>query len=228
MKGISIPDTVFSVTMPLTSGHGGLHAAATAAPAADKPEHINPVRDNERSNGRPRQQGLVWAFSRAEVITEDQDVANYSTQEGLRGGGLKSGEYDGGGETPAVLSPSAKRRGKGGKHFFAETKSLPTQQVPVEHRLYTKDVEADEGLLGVAKAICECGRRGGGTRSSGGDAGGGGAGSTLKLPLALLKIWGCQSDEERRRNSQTSDADGKVGAPRGGRQLRVVSLWILL
>lgn len=220
MEGVCIPDTIFSASMPLSCPRDGLQ---TAAAAADKPEHLIPTGNSERlSNGRPNREGLVWAFSRAEVTADDKDYETRPAKAGLRAGGVMSEDGEGCGGTPAVVSSSARIRGRGGKYFFTEDKSLPTQRPLVQHRLYTKVVEADEDLSFIAKAICECGRRGGGT----GSGSGGGAGSTLKLPLALMKVWGCQSHEERRRNSHPSDVDGKLGTPRGGRQLRVVSQWI--
>ncbi|CAM9254242.1 unnamed protein product, partial [Scytosiphon promiscuus] len=209
--------------MPLSPRPGGSHKA-TASAAGNDPDYVSSTRKNERpSNGRPREQCLLWAFSRAEDLIDDKNVANHCAETGLRAGVVAPEEGGGRAGTPAVLSPSAIMRGSGGRHFFTEQTSPPPQRPPVQHRLYTKTVRDDEDLLRIAEAICECGRRGQTIGRGGG--GGSGAGSALKLPLALLKIWCRQSNEDKRHSSQSSGADKNSGTPRGGRQLRVISLW---
>lgn len=134
---------------------------------------------------------------------------------------LEDGDGGGGcGGTVKFPSP-VKNRGRGGKFSSREEDCSPRQQLPIQQRLHTKAVDGKEGLLCAVEAICACGRRaGGGTGSGEGKAGG--EASKPKLPLAILKIWGRDSDEERRRNNRPL-AHGKLGTPCRGRRLRVVS-----
>lgn len=109
--------------------------------------------------------------------------------------------------------PSTAENSLAAKLGLSKETSSPVRHPPVQQRLYTKSVDGKEGLLCATRAICECGRRGGGgTGSEGGS-------SKPKLPLALLKVWGYERDEERGRNKLR----GKLGTPCRGRRLRVVS-----
>lgn len=176
------------------------------------------------SHSRHRQHRLLWAFSRAETAAEKGygggGDSTAATAPNPRGGVVTLEDGDGGGGTVKFSSP-VKRRGLGGKFGPLKENCAPVQQPPIQQRLHTKPVDGKEELLCAAQAICECGRRAGGGAGSGkGEVGG--EGSQVKLPLAVLKVWGRDSDEERRRKSRPP-ARGQLGTPCRGRRLRVVS-----
>lgn len=137
---------------------------------------------------------------------------------------LEDGGGGGGGGVVDCSSP-VKNRGRGGKFGSRkDNNSSPRPQPPIQQRLHTKTVDGKEGILCAAEAICECGRRAGGGTGSGKGEAGGEKGSKVKLPLAVLKVWGRDSsDEEGRRRNNRPSAHGKLGAPCRGRRLRVVS-----
>lgn len=175
------------------------------------------------SHSQHRQHRLLWAFSRAETVAEN-DRAGGGDPTGTTApnpcAGVVTLQDDGGGNGTTTFSSPVKNRGRDRKLGFRKENCSPRQQPLIQQRLYTKTVDGKEELLCAAEAICECGRRaGGGTRSGKGETG---EGFQLKLPLAVLKVWGRDSDEERSRNNRPS-VRGNLGTPCRGRRLRVVS-----
>lgn len=165
------------------------------------------------------QQSLLWAFSKAAKHEDGGGGASTPTHMAPRNPRLGVASMvngDGCGDRSAKAYPFTTDSSRVGKLGFSKENSSPAQHPPVvQQRLYTKVVDGKEGLLCATRAICECGRRGGG------GTGGEGGSSKLKLPLALLKVWGRESDEERGRNN----IRGKIGTPCRGRRLTVVSHW---
>lgn len=161
------------------------------------------------------QQSLLWAFSIAakhECGGVDASVSSDPAPPNPRFGVTSSIEGEGCGGGPTMAYPSLKESSRAGKLAFSKENSNPVKLPPVQQRFYTKVIDGKEGLLCATRAICESGRRGGGTGSEWGS-------SKLKLPLALLKIWGYESDEEQGLNNLRR----KLGTPCRGRRLRVVS-----
>ncbi|CAM9140552.1 unnamed protein product [Ectocarpus fasciculatus] len=221
VEDICIPDTVFSAPTRLSS-----RCNNTAAPEAE----VAPDQTSHRqaaSVSQHRAKGLLWAFSKAEVIVSDEVNSESDTRTMSRGGLLAVEDKDSRGGT-IPLSPSVETRGRRAKIGLSTQRRPLKQRPPVQHRLHTRAIDGKDGLLCAARAICKCGRRGGGGGGGGGWTGGEGSvdgsdgarrggESKLKLPLALLKIWGHESEEERGRKSQ--------GGNCRGRRLTVVSLW---
>ncbi|CAM9152943.1 unnamed protein product [Ectocarpus sp. 12 AP-2014] len=221
VEDICIPDTVFSAPARVSS-----RCSNTAAPeVAVAPDQTS--RRQTASVSQHHGKGLLWTFSRAEVIVSDEVNSVNDTRTKSRGGLLAVEDKGSGGGT-IPLSPSVEIRGRGAKIGLSTHRCSLKERPPVQHRLHTRAIDGNDGLLCAARAICECGRRGGGGGGGGGWAGGEGRvdgsdwarkgeGSKLKLPLALLKIWGYERNEEKWRKSQ--------GGNCRGRRLTVVSLW---
>lgn len=240
VEGVCIPDMVFSAPIAYPSCCNKLGRRTEAAEAASS------VQNNARRTTPPlpstssrtdtvtnapagsatkrppskssSRQSLLWAFSKA-VKHEGGDAggAGISTDTAspnphLGVASLVEGEGCGGG--PAMAYPFTQDISPVGKFGFSKENSSPAQHPHVvQQRLHTKVIDGKEGLICATRAICECGTRGGGgTGSEGGP-------SKLKLPLALLKLWGRESDEERGRNT----LPGKLGTPCRGRRLTVAS-----
>ncbi|CAM9755868.1 unnamed protein product, partial [Ectocarpus sp. 8 AP-2014] len=220
VEDICIPDTVFSAPTRVS-----FRRSNTAAPeVAGAPDQTS--RRQTASVSQHHTKGLLWAFSRAEVIVSDEVNSVNDTRTKSRGGLLAVEDKGSGGGT-IPHSPSVEIRGRGAKVGLSTQRRPLEERPPVQHRLHTRAIDGKDSLLCAARAICESGRRGGGGggggwvggegRVAGSDGARKGEGSKLKLPLALLKIWGHESDEEKRRKSQ--------GGNCRGRRLTVVSLW---
>lgn len=220
VEDICIPDTVFSAPTRVSS-----RCSNTAAPEVTVAPHQT-SRQQTASVSQHHAKGMLWAFSRAEVIASDEVNSVNNTRTKSRGGLLAVEDKGSGGGT-IPLSPSVEIRGRGAEIGLSTQRRPLKERPPVQHRLHTRAIDGKDGLLCAARAICECGRRGGGGggwaggegRVDGGDGARKGEGSKLKLPLALLKIWGHESDEEKWRKSQ--------GGNCRGRQLTVVSRSLL-
>lgn len=193
-------------TRPLPST-GSRDDAATNVPA----DSIT----NRQSTKSCSQQSLLWAFSKAAKREDGDGRAARSPSRGAskRHLGVASlVESEGGVGGPATAYLSKKESSRAGKLGVRKNVSAPLQHPP-EQRFYTKVIDGKEGLLCATRAICESGRRGGGGTGSEEGA------SKLNLPLALLKVWGSERDEERGRKNLPE----KLGTPCRGRRLRVVS-----
>ncbi|CAM9960619.1 unnamed protein product [Ectocarpus sp. 6 AP-2014] len=218
VEDICIPDTVFSAPTRLSFRRSN----TTAPEVAVAPDQTS--RRQTASVSQHHAKGLLWAFSRAEVIVSGEVNSVNDTRTKSRGG-LLAVEDKGSGAGTILHSPSVKIRGRGAKIGLSSQRRPLKERPPVQHRLHTRAIDGKDSLLCAARAICESGRRGGGGggwaggegRVDGSDGARKGEGSNLKLPLALLKIWGHESEEEKWRKSQ--------GGNCGGRRLTVVSLW---
>ena len=231
MENVAIPDMVFLAPAEAVKSQNKEQTTSSSPNAADDApaRSIRKRPSSKDSNLMRRQQSLLWAFSKAperESGGEGDGVTSGAPNPRV---GVVSSVEGGGGRPTATAPPSVKTGGRSGKFGFGkENHSPPLQQPPVQQLLYTKFVDPKEGLLCAARAICDCGRRGGGggggggggTDNVGGD--GGTTGSKLKLPLAMLKVWGRDSDEERGRRNYSS-AHGKTESSCRGRRLKVVS-----
>lgn len=203
---VSIPDTVvlartsFSKKLEAVPGKGDSPASLSTGHAPSDPTLST-------SADRSYRQALLWASSRP----EPSSVGGAATEPQVRKGVTTEGQKGGEGRTPRTTSPEV-NCGLGGKGGSKQ----PCYSVPPVQHLYTEQVRGEEGLLRAARAICDCGRRRGG-------GGGGGycTGDGLKLPLALLKIWGHESDKGGGRHLAPSGVDKKGRCPR--RRLCVVS-----
>lgn len=211
VEDICIPDTVFSAPTQVPS-RGSNTAAPEAAVAPDQTS-----RRQTASASQHRAKGLLWAFSRAEVIVSDE-VNGANDPRTKSRGGLLAVEDKGSGGGAIPPSPLVETRGRGAKIGLSTQRRPLQQRPPVQHRLHTRVIDGKDDLLCAARAICECGRRGGGggggwKRGEGSVDGSDGTrkreGSKLKLPLALLKIWGYESDEERGRKSHGGNCRGR-------------------
>lgn len=244
VEGVCIPDMVFSAptAYPSCCNNPGTRTDATEAVLPNQNNDLRTTLPSPRTGARAHaatnalagsttnrsstmissQQSLLWAFSKA-VNHEDGDAGDASTSTRaappnprLGVASLVDGEDCDGGPAKACLS--TKESSCVEKLGFSKNKNSSVQHPPaVQQRFYAKTVDGQEGLLCATRAICECGRRGGG--GTGSERGS----SELKLPLALLKVWGRESDEERRRNNQ----HGKLGTPSRGRRLRVVRVRLI-
>ncbi|CAM9811482.1 unnamed protein product, partial [Laminaria digitata] len=218
-EGISIPDTVTlaptflldenqptttTTTTTITTTAATTTAAATAG---------------------SRRVALLWAFSGSRPASDNTGELDSTTSKTTLGGILAAdgeGELSEAAAAAAAVSSSRAAAadvgyGKDEVNARREQQRLPTTVSSLQ-RLHTQSVTGDDGLLCAARAICECGRRGGG--GAGGDVGGG---ERSKLPLAVLKIWGRESEEERGRQRSLAGEERRL--KRRGRRLRVVSLW---
>lgn len=212
-EGVTPNQTNYQRTTSPSPSTGSMTATGTSVPT-ESATNLPPTKGS--------QQSLLWAFSKA-VDYEGGDGGDANTfahaaPPNPRLGVASLVEGEGCGGDPTKAYPSTTGSGRLGKLDFSKKNSFPVQHPPVQQRFYTKVIDGKEGLLCATRAICECGRRGGG--GAGSERGS----STLKLPLAFLKIWGRESDEERERNNLR----GKLGTPCRGRRLRVVSHRLLV
>lgn len=208
-EGISIPDTVTLAPSFLLDeagasadrGHGGSKTRASVAKSQ--------LTTTAAAAGS-RRMALLWAFSGSGPATDSRGTD--STISKTLGGIAVDGELS----DAEVASSHAVGLGQDELEARRDRR-LPAAAVasPLQ-RLHSQTLVGDESMLCAARAICECGRRGGG--GAGGDLGGG---ERSKLPLAVLKIWGRESEEERGR--QRSLAGEEQRLKRRGRRLRVVS-----
>lgn len=207
-EGISIPDTVTLAPNFLLNEVGASadrgHGRSTTRASVAKSQLTTTAATGSR------RLALLWAFSGPGPVTDSRGTD--STISKTLGGIAVDGELS----DAEVASSYAVRLGQDELEVRREQR-LPAAAVasPLQ-RLHTQSLVRDEGLVSAARAICECGRRGGG--GAGGDLGGG---ERSKLPLAVLKIWGRESEEERGRQRSLTGEEKPL--KRRGRRLRVVS-----
>lgn len=204
VEGLSIPDTVTMAPTSLQYTPGPAYNHGNGGEASLSIEAPGPAANHRlASTNHSHRHALLWAFSRSEPTAETSGRGG--TDSNPRGGLTVDAE----GATPRPSqSETLCQRENGAKKPHCP---LPS---PLK-RLHTALVDGKEGLLRAARAICECGMRGGG--GVGGDCGGR---EGPKLPLALLKIWGHESEAGEVRHLPSGDND--AGRCRG-RRLRVVS-----
>lgn len=203
VEAISIPDTVtLAPTLLLDEAGTSANREHSGSPtrASVAKSHFT------TTTAGSRRMALLWAFSgsRPAADTSGTDSTITKTLGGIAGDG----------ELPKAVVPSGAVRPEQDELVARREQRLPADDSPLQ-RLHTQSLVGDEGLVCAARAICECGRRGGG---GAGDLGGG---ERSKLPLAVLKIWGRDNEEERGR--QLSLAGEEKRLKRRGRRLRVVS-----
>lgn len=126
---------------------------------------------------------LVWVSSRLDSVSSN----------GSSMGGEVSGDNATRGRAPSgasaedgqgILSESLHGIRRNFVEQIAEEPSYPAPHA--QNQLHAEMIQQEEELICAARAICECGRRGGG----GGGLQIGGVGVVApKLPTALLKLW---------------------------------------
>lgn len=199
-EGISVPDTVTLAPHFLLDEPG---ASSNRGPT--KRASVEKDQLTTRTHGSHRM-ALMWAFSGSGPTADTPGTGNMTSKK--LGGLVVDGEL-----SETVVS-SSRAVGPGKDELEARREQLLPKAASLQ-RLHTQVVAGDDGVLCAARAICECGRRGGG--GAGGDVGGG---ERSKLPLALLKIWSRESEEERGRQCSLAGEEKQV--KRRGRRLRVV------
>lgn len=204
--GITTPDTV--MVAPSASGDDfSSRAAVPSVRPGSSNQHegrhtiTGRLDESRRFNESHAFRSLVWVSSRPESVS-----SNGSSM----GEGVSRDDVMRGCATSEASSEDGQRISsdflEGMRHDFVElVGERPGYPSPRgQQQLYAQIIHQEEELIRAARAICECGRRGGG-----------GVGVVEpKLPIALLKLW------ERSFNAGTRPhfPDSEQGKASGGRR----------
>lgn len=217
-EDVSVPDTI--VLARITPGIGDQDPSSKTRRTLATSDGCNDSRDIIGGTCRTSHRGraLVWISSRPEpaTVTSASNVrgvgegSGESTESSARGGVIATTDDENEEPTRSHLAVERRSGEKGAKNGARNPRPhcLP---VPSVHRLHVEAVDGNEGLLCAARAVCECGRRRGGGESIEG----------LKLPLALLKIWGRHAEQCATVRPLAGTTRTDRGSSRG-RRLRVV------
>lgn len=126
---------------------------------------------------------LVWVSSRLDSVSSNGSSMGgiVSGDDAMRGRAISRASAEDG---QGISSESLQGVRRGFVELTAEGPGYPTPRA--QQQLHAETIHQEEEIIRAARAICECGRRGGG---GGGPQIGGVGVVEPKLPIALLKLW---------------------------------------